>query len=783
MDIRPLPPTLLRWRVPDGVLDFRTTADVPPTEAVIGQSSALAGLARGVSMRSPGFNVFVVGLRSAGRLGLVRRIVESLRPPKRTSRDFVYVANFREPARPKLLQFPPGRGAAFRRDMVRVASVLLEEIPRLVRSDEVRGLRDRHTNVAAAAHHGALMRLKAKAREMGFLIGEVDSDEVVLLYVDPEEEMPEEGEEEDAKVHTRAEVQVLAESGAIRLPVPLEELLARFDQLERDLAEVRDASEDAILETVRAVGDAEQEAVRKGTARLFAELCRRWPVASNWLRDLQNFVVESPEIWNEEEGDQAGFVAAFTVNLVHVGKRSGKAPVVVVPNPTWPNLFGGIEGEPGASDHRSIRSGSLLDADGGFLVLSASDLLQEPTTWKVLKRALMFGEAEVQNPEMPAFGGGLSVMRPDPVQLDVKIILVGDIDTYAALFYGDPDFSGIFKIKAEFEPDATITPELLREYAAFCARMVRRERLSHLTRDGVEAVLEWAVREAGRGGRISTHFGTVADLVREAAVESAGEIIDRTHVEAALAARRQRDDFGERRVLEMMGSGAIRMAVTGEAVGQVNALVVYHVGGHDFGRPMRVTVTAGVGKGGAVSIERDARLSGRTHDKGVRILGGFLRHRFGDTRRLCFTAAIAFEQSYGRVEGDSATVPELLAILSAISGLPVRQEVAITGSLDQFGAIQAVGGVNDKIEGYWRACRLLGETGTQGVVIPKANVQDLSLSAEVQRACAEERFRVWGLDHLDEAVALLFGRPAEDVMAAAAARLDAWARISGSPRA
>ncbi|MDP2315410.1 MAG: AAA family ATPase [Pseudomonadota bacterium] len=746
----------LGWHVPEGVLEFRTTADLAPIETIIGQPNAMAALRRGVLLEGPGFNVFVVGLLSTGRLGTVKRILDELRPRRRKTRDLVYVANFKEPGRPRLLEFPPGRGVAFRKELLRVAATLVEEVPRLLRSDEVRTQRDRRTQDAEVTHHGALQRLETHARELGFLIGDLGEDgspNPVILWVDvagADPELP----IEDAPVHTRAELQVLAEAGGVELPIPKDEVFHRFDVLERELAAALNLSREAVMETVRKVAATERDAIDAGTRKALADLGRRWPSARPWLHELHEELVESLE-WFEDGAETEALFAAFTANVIHRGSRSPHAPIVVVPNATWGHLFGGIEGEAGV-DHRHIRGGSLQDADGGFLVLNAADLLQDPGSWRLLKRALMFGQVDIQNPESP-LNTGAAVLRPDPMQLDVKVVLLGDLETYAALFYGDTDFASIFKIKAEFEEDAACTPTLLREYSGFVAKMVRREKLAPFTRDAVGALLEWAVRAAGRGGRISTHFGSVADLLREAAFEAGGATVDRAHVEAALLTRRNRDDLAERRVIEMLQSGVLRVDLEGRRVGQVNALVVYHVGGHDFGRPMRITATVGAGRGGIVSIEREVRLSGRVHQKGVQILRGLLLDRFGRRRPLSFSASMCFEQSYSKIDGDSATTAEVYALLSALAGIPLRQDVAVTGSVNQFGEVQGVGGVNEKIEGFFTACRLRGLLGTQGVMIPHHNVPDLCLSAEVREACAQGRFHVWPVSRIEEGIELLTG--------------------------
>lgn len=781
----PLPVEQLRWTVPAGVLDFETTATLSPLDTVIGQASALLALKRGVEMKSPGFNVFVVGLLPTGRLGTVKRILDDLAPRRRTSRDLVYVPNFREPARPRLLSFPPGRGVSFRKEMVRVAGELVDEVPRLLRGDGVRRARDREEQSAAVTHHGALARVEAHAQELGFTVadaGEPDQPQPTIVWVDAAAKGA-----DGPTLHGRAELQVLAAAGKVVLPLPLEEVNRRFELLDEELAVAMEASHEAVSATVRRVAEAEQAAIREGTRKLFTDLAGRWPAARAYLAELHDELVDAPEWFDDEAPDQDALFQAFTVNVVHQGSRSPKAPVVVAPNPTWQNLIGGIEGEPGNTDHRSIRAGALVDADGGFLVVNAADILQEPGAWKVLKRALTFGEFDISNPEIPG-GGGLVVLRPQSMRLDVKVILLGDPSLYAMLYYGDPDFASIFKIKAEFEEDAPCTPDLVRQYARFCARVVRKEKLPHLSREAVAQVLEWAVRHAGRGGRISTRFGTLADLVREAAYESAGALVERHHMEAALRARRTRDDLAERRVLELIGRGVIRVVVSGSRVGEVNGLAVYHVGGHDFGRPLRITATVGVGRSGVVNIERESGLSGKSHDKGMQILAGIVRERFGKRRTLAFTSSICFEQSYGRIDGDSASSAETYALLSALSGVPLRQDVAITGSINQVGEIQSIGGVNEKIEGFFQACRVVGLTGGQGVMIPHANIPDLCLPREVADACAQGRFHVWAVQSLEEGLELLSGVPAGvqvegewtegSVFARVAATLDRFQEVS-----
>lgn len=783
----PVPPAALRWRVPDDQLRFETTADIATLKGILGQSAGIHALRRGVELNSPGYNVCVVGLLSTGRLGTVKRILDDLAPKRRCARDFVYVRNFNEPGRPQLLILPPGRGASFRKELLRLATQMVEEVPRILRSDDLRRARDRQEESAAIIQHSAIAKLQDHARELGFVIAEREGEPIpVVLFVDEPAEAPKRTgtrrKKADADACDRAELQVLAEQGKLQSPLGVEEVLRRFEILDEELADAVDLARQAITDTARKVAQAEEEAVRSGTRAAFAALARRWPAAREWLAALNDELIEATEWFDEQEPDHESLFSAFTANTVHTGtsgsrgspevdersdaRAEGKrrprdtrktAPIVLAANPTWQNLFGGVEGEPGSADHRSLRAGALVDADGGFLVLNASDMLMEPGTWKVLKRALMFGEFDIQNPDS---GQSPLVLRPESLKLDVKVILLADPATYSTLYYADPDFASIFKIKAEFEEDAPLTAEVVEQLAAFMVRIIERESLSHLTRDAAAAVIEWAVRAAGVGGRITTELGTVADVLRESSYEARGRVVTRAHVDAALQSRRERDDMPERRVLEAMQRGAIRVEVKGERVGQINGLAVYNVGGHDFGRPLRITCTSGAGRSGIVSIERESRLSGKSHDKGVQILTGWLRATFGQTLPLTFTAAVAFEQSYSMVDGDSASCAEIYALLSSLGQLPLRQDLAVTGSVNQFGEVQAIGGVNEKIEGFFAACSLFGLTGRQGVLIPTDNLPDLCLSEAVIAACRAGQFHVYGVRHVDEGIAMLTGIPA-----------------------
>lgn len=806
MPVLPLPVESLTWRVPEGALPFASTAEVKPLDTFIGQDPALAAIRRALAIRGPGFNVFVAGPRSTGRLGSIGRILAELNPQRRTACDFVYVRNFLDPARPRLLSFPPGRGLAFRKELLRIAALLVEEVPRILNRDDVRTARDKLRQKAEVAQHKAMSALEEHAEKLGFALATLEDEEAGMPTVlwrlppappkpapkagakaapkpPPDEDEEELEDDDEPQLLTRAELQVLADAPGITLPVSPEKIVAQWDALEAELAAAVDVSRSSLLTALRSVSEAEAAAVREGVAPILKDLARRWTAARTWLSELLDELVESPEWFDAVEPATEALFAAFTANLIHHGRRSRKAPIVSVTNPTWAQVLGGMEGEPGAIDHRNIRAGALLDAHGGWILLNAADLLQEPGVWKVLKRALVSGEVDVQNPEGP--GGGPTGLRPDPIPVDVKVVLAGEPGIYAALYYGDPDFRNLFKIKAEFEEDAAIVPQVIEDYGRFCARIVKSEELPHFSRNAVARVLRWSVRESGRGGRITTQMGTIADLLREAGCEAQEEkatLVHSRHVEAALESRHYRDGLAERRTLELIQAGVVKVKTTGESVGRINSLVVYHTGGHDFGRPMCITATVGVGRSGIVSLEREVGLSGRSHDKGVQILTGFLRTHLGQTRTFALAAAVTFEQSYGKIDGDSASTTELYALISALADAPIDQGLAVTGSVNQFGEVQSIGGVNEKIEGFYATCKAVGLTGSQGVLIPITNVPDLCLDDEVVQACAEGRFRIWGITHVSEGVELLMKAPMAEILARCADTLDRFqdvARLQG----
>ena len=455
----------------------------------------------------------------------------------------------------------------------------------------------------------------------------------------------------------------------------------------------------------------------------------------------------------------------MNVILAHDG--DSESPVIFETTPTYANLFGTIQRAYDArggwtSDFMDLRGGSLLRADGGYLIMYSLETISEPGVWRALKRTLNHNRLEIQPLEMfYPFGG--SALKPEPIQINVKVILIGDREMYELMYDFEEDFRKIFKVRVEFDEEMAMNDSVIAEYAGRLRALSEKENLWPFDRGAFAAILEYGVRRAGRRNKVTARFVDIADLAREANYEAkaANETVVRAaHVRKALSSKMERHNLIETRIREMIEEGTLLVDVSGQRVGQVNGLSVLEIGGYAFGKPVRITASAALGKAGLINIERESNLSGRFHDKGVHIIAGFLRSHFAQNKPLSLAASICFEQSYSGVDGDSASSTEVYALVSALAGLPLRQDVAVTGSMNQQGDIQAIGGVNEKIEGFYDVCRIKGLTGTQGVAIPAANVEDLMLREDLLEAVAARKFHVWPIARIEQGIELLTGVPA-----------------------
>ena len=793
-----LSPRDLRWTCPPGSLGPKEkTRSIPGT---VGQDRALKALRLGLELYAPGYNVFVSGLTGTGRTTTVKRILEELSPRCAVPRDRCYVHNFEDPQSPRLVSLSAGKGAVFAREMDRLVRLLQARVPALVEGEDFEGKRREVTAEFEKKEKELVQGFQEKVERDGFAVVQVPVGPLQRPAVYPVMEGKPVPEEEIGRA--------VAEGG-----LPQKEgkrIMDRLGVLREELQEVLRRARDLARKAQEGVEDLFRDCLRLLLEGHLADLRKKFrgeDAVQDFLEGLEEDFVENTLPPRPDGGDPEAASAwrehleevleRYTVNVLVDRSRYKGCPVVIEDYPTFTNLFGTIEaGRPGRGvpppDHRSITSGSLLRADGGYLLLSARDLLSDVRVWEHLKRALKAGRLEIQPPP-DGIRYGQVTLKPQPVDIQVKVILIGDPGVYDLLYLNDSDFRKIFKVKVDFDSSMPLTPENLAHFALVARRICEKEGLRPPDRSALGACAEFAVRDAGRRNRISTRFNEVADLLREAdfhaSREGAGKILG-AHVRAAADGRADRHRNLEDRVFRMLREDLLMVSTEGKKVGQVNGLSVYQMGYHSFGKPTRITASTSAGGVGIINIEREARLSGGIYDKGVLIIAGWMRRVFAQDRPLSLTASLSFEQSYSGVDGDSASVAEICALLSELSGVPIDQGFAVTGSVNQHGEIQAVGGVNEKIEGFFRLCAERELTGTQGVIIPAANKEDLMLDHRVVEAVKARKFQVHAAENLDQVIRLLMGIPAGErkkdgsfpagtLFAAVEAKLEKYAAEAG----
>ncbi|HEX9050120.1 MAG TPA: ATP-binding protein [Anaeromyxobacter sp.] len=761
MPVPPLSPEALRRGDLPAELEFETTDELEDLDGPLGQDRAAEALRLAVSLRSDGYNAYVMGPPGAGKHELVARTLARAGLEAPTPSDWCYLNDFAEPHRPRAVELPAGRAAGLRKDMDRLVEELRAAIPAAFESSDYRTRMQLLEKQLEEAREAAMeeIRRKADARSvallrtpMGFGFAPV-RDGAVL---DP-----------DAFRALPQEVQERFQRDIAGLQADLQQTLRAMPDLER-------AHRERVKETNR-------EVAMYAAGHLLDELKRRYadlPAVLAHLDAVRQDVVDNVHEFLSASDDDAGgtmrklltqtpALRRYGVNVMidHAG-RAG-APVVREDLPNLSNLAGRVEHHAQfgtlVTDFSLIRPGALHRANGGFLVLDARKLLAQPFAWEELKRALRSREIRIEPPERLFGLATTASLEPQPIPLDVKVVLVGDRLVWQLLSAWDPEFPQLFKVEADFEDWLPRSPATEGEFARLAGTLARRGGAPPLDRAAVSRVLHEASRIAGDASRLTADVGAVRDLVREAGHAAASAGRARTtgeDVKAAVAAQLRRAGRLREAVREEIRRGTLVVETAGARVGQVNGLSVVTLGRHGFGQPSRITARVRMGRGEVVDIEREVELGGPIHSKGVLILGGFLGARYAREAPLTLSASLVFEQSYGGVEGDSASLAELCALLSAIAEVPLRQSLAVTGSVDQLGRVQAVGGVSDKVEGFFEVCRARGLDGAQGVVLPASNVPHLVLRDEAVAAMAEGRFRIWAVETADEALELLCGLPA-----------------------
>jgi len=768
---REVPLEELRWRLDPETLGFETTDDLKPLKEIIGQKRGVEAFRFGLGMKKPGYNVFVTGIAGTGRMSTVKQLIQEMSKDGAVPEDLCYGNNFENPEEPVLLRFKGGQGHAFKKGVSDLVEKLKKEIPQLFESQEYINLKKEIMETYENKGKSFFKNLDQKVKEEGFALvdiqmGQIKRPEVMPLvdgnpvHIDQVEEMVEKGR------FPKEEFEGLKEKHA-RLREQIDQIFLELRDLQKEVQEKIEKM-DRVMFMDNAIRLAEP----------LQKQFKAEPV-KNHLKAMLDDMADNLQIFRPQPQPQpsmAGLMGLlpggdpfqpYQVNLL-VDNRDQKGPPVIVETyPTYRNIFGSIERVVDRSgvwrtDFSKIKTGSLIKANGGYLVLNLLDAIVEPGVWRGLKRALKSEKLEIQTYD-PFYLFTTSGLKPEPIELDVKVVVISDLYLYHLLLNYDDDVKKIFKIRADFDTSMDKNDESIRQFAEFIKRKTDEDKLRPLDGTAVAALVEHAVRLTGRQEKISTGFPEITDLLREAdfwAGEDKQSQVKEAHVDKAIEARIYRTNLIEEHIQEMIDRGTLMIASTGEVVGQVNGLAVYDLGDHMFGKPSRITASTSMGRAGIINIEREADLSGNTHNKGVLILGGYLRKKYAQDKPLTISASLAFEQSYGAVDGDSASSAEIYALLSSLSGVPLRQYIAVTGSVNQKGEIQSIGGVNQKIEGFYDCCRLKGLTGTQGVLIPESNIKDLMLRKDVVEAVKKGEFHIYPVQTIDQGIEILTGKKA-----------------------
>jgi len=764
--VSPLTPNLLRQCCAAESFPFESTAELDGVNAaMIGQDRPISAIRFGVKMRRQGYNIYALGPAGLGKHTLVRRIVEERAAHEPSPPDWCYVNNFDQPYRPRILSLPAGLGRQFKREVERLVEEMQTALSTAFESEEYQTRRRTIESEFQEQQQASLLELQEQARQRrltllrtpsGLAFAPLKGEEV--LPPDEFEKLP---EEEQQRI--QADVGVMQDA--------LQKVVSRAPRWERELRNHLRTLNQEIAGVV--LNDLIAELT--GTYAALPEILNYFEkLRQDVQHHLGDFMVAGEKQRQASDGENpAAFVEPasplrrYQVNLLVDSAEAQGAPVVYESNPTYTNLNGRVEqmAQMGAlvTDFTLIKPGALHRANGGYLILDALKVLSNAYSWEGLKRALEFGEIRIESVlQMLSLTSTVS-LEPEPMPLDIKVILMGDRMLYYLLSQYDPDFNELFKVAADFADEVERTPENHFAYAQLLASIARKEDLRPLDRYAVGAVIDHAARLVSDSERLTAQIQAIVDLLQEAnhwAAEAEADLIRAEHIRQALDAQVFRLNRVSRRMQDEVLRRTIHIETAGEQVGQINGLAVLQLGNHAFGQPSRITATVRMGRGDVVNIEREVNMSGPLHSKGVLILASFLNARYAVDEPLALSASLVFEQSYGGVDGDSASSTELYALLSAIGRIPIKQSLAVTGSVDQSGRVQAIGGVNEKIEGFFDLCRERGLTGEQGVLIPETNVKNLMLRSDVVEAVLAGKFQIYPIAHIDEGIEMLTGLPA-----------------------
>jgi len=756
--VNELPPESLRKECDPNVMRCKTTQELVPLSEIIGQERAVRALKFGLGIRDQGFNIYVAGYPGTGRKTAVKNFVEEIARVEPVPPDWCYVNNFANQYEPKAIQLPAGRGKAFQGDAKNLIESIRTTLPKAFESDDYAARREATIRGLERQRKELIDKLNAKAQQGGFII---QSTPIGLLLIPVVNGKP---LNEEEMLNLPQKTKDLIQEKRERLESDLRNTMRQFLDMERKIREeLKKLNRNVAL---YAIGNLVEDLIEKYKA--MSEI-------TAYLKDMQNDILDNIAqfVKRGEPQEQMPFPVPwmrevpfrkYEVKVIVDNSAVKGAPVVMEFNPTYQNLFGTTEKEAqfGAlvTDFTMIRGGSLHKANNGYLIIPVEELLRNPFSYEGLKRALRDEKIVIEEPQERFGFISTKSLKPQPIPLSIKVVLIGNPYLYQQLFILDMEFTELFKVKAEFDTTMARTEENVKQYAAFVCTICQKENMQHLDGSGLAKLVEYSQRLAEDQQKLSTRFAEVADIVREAnfyATQEKASVVTGNHVKKAIEEKIYRSKLIQEKIQEMINRGILLIDTDAEKVGQVNGLSVMGLGDFAFGSPSRVTASVGLGREGVIDIEREAKMGGPIHTKGVLILSGYLNEKYAQDKPLSLSARLVFEQNYAGVEGDSASSTELYAILSALSGLPIKQSIAVTGSVNQKGEVQAIGGVNEKIEGFFEICKAKGFTGQQGVMIPESNMQNLMLKEEVVDAVKAGRFHIYSAKTIDDGIEVLTG--------------------------
>jgi len=748
---------------PKGV---KTSNSLEPCDEIIGQQRAIEAIKLGLNVPSKGYNIFVTGLLGTGRTTTIKHLLEQLDHDTPKLHDICYVNNFKNEDSPIALLFAAGEGKRFKKDLGYLIDSIRKVVPKIFLSED---FKDRHSRIIREFENRQkrlISKFEDKLTSAGFVMVQIQTGTGIRNEIQPLI---------DEEPTSLEKLERLSKDGKFA-PSRLDELRRNWDSLRRDFDSTTVESKKLTAKLEDAIEKLRYSMVAPLITDKINLLKKRYPeervvhyleqVEEALLGDLDRFREAQPRRGEEEPPPyrKREPFEEFSVNLVLDNSETEQVPIIIEKSPNYKNLFGSLERVVDRfgywrTDFTRIYSGSMLKANGGFLVLNAMDLLSEPGVWVPLKRALRNGELEIAayDPLSMMAGSGI---KPQPIPIQVKVVIIGEARIYNLLYQLDEDFKKIFKVKAEFDNVMPLDNANLKQYYRFVRHVIDLDDLAPFDITGMQAVAEYGRKLSGHREKLTVRFTAIADIIRESAyccAERGGKKITRQDVHCAIVNKRNRANLVESKIQELFDNNTLMVDTKGAETGQINGLAVYNAGDFAFGRPTRITVNTSLGKAGVINIERDADLSGPIHNKGVGVLTGYLRQTFAQNKPMVMSASISFEQSYSGVDGDSASSTEIYAILSALTDIPISQEIAVTGSVNQKGEIQPIGGVNEKIEGFYDVCNSRGLTGKQGVMIPIQNVQDLMLRPDVLEAVKKKKFSIYAVETITEGIEILTG--------------------------